>query len=289
MDTGWRLTSTGSLLENYNISYFSKCLLDKYCRDKIAHAPSKKNLFYVDIKNRNFLSTKWSKWFWLFSPIPWTLPPQLQILHYKCCVQQIQFCYYIQGTVDWGLGNSEKQNLLTWRIDQHSTRFAVLYSGRGCGISTFRSVQRSLRWRYGWRYGWRSSGDNPTLTEKFGYMTSRGPFQPDFFYDSESCKFPTVAATMPVWWFFSVHTQSLKTTRFSDTQSWIVTKSCWQTRSCMENAQKMHGLLKSGPAKWSQSIESSQTCIWKVHLGSTCSQNTVIMLHINFLFKGQDP
>lgn len=110
MVTAWRLTSTGSLLENYNVSYFSNCLLDKYCRDEIAHGPSKKphpnKVFYVDIKNGNFLNTKWSKWFWLFFPIPWPLPPQLQILSYKCWVQQIQLCYYIQGTVHWGLGNS---------------------------------------------------------------------------------------------------------------------------------------------------------------------------------------
>lgn len=42
MDTGWRLTNTGILLGSYNISYFSNCLPYKYCRDEIAHAPSKK-------------------------------------------------------------------------------------------------------------------------------------------------------------------------------------------------------------------------------------------------------
>lgn len=218
MDTGWRLTSTGSLLENYNISYFSKCLLDKYYKDKIAHAPSKKISFMLTLKIETFLILDDQIGFGYFS---------LYLGHclhsYKYCITNATYnkynsaiTYKEQWIEAWEIA-PEKQNLFTWRIDQHSTGFAVLYSGRGCGISTFRSVQRWLRWRYGWRYGWWSDGDNSTLTEKFGYMTSRGSFQPDFLWfwvlhvPHCSCNHASV--------LFSVHTQSLKTTRFSDSQS----------------------------------------------------------------------
>lgn len=206
MDTGWRLTNTGSLLGSYNISYFSNCLPYKYCRDEIAHAPSKKtNLFYVDIKNGNFLNTKWSKLFLLFFPIPWLLPPLLQILRYKCRVQQL--CYYIQGAVGWGLGSSG----CTWKtksahMEDSAALDQVAYSLL-CEISTFRSVQRSGRQRYGRR----SSGHNPVWVRSLARWPPEDTFS-QIFCDSEPCRSPTVAATMPAW-FVSVPTQSLKVTR----------------------------------------------------------------------------